>query len=814
MFAHGRAMGRGVAAPAFLGLALLALAALPFAAADPGARPLDSTGPTVRSISVDPNPVVPDLVAVRATATDLESNITFAEVWIDAPRGDGTSFFRMRPADGAFNSPTEDLVWLGPYFTFTQGIAPGLHRLNLHAVDLAGNWGPYASFAIIVADPSNTGPTVASLTATPSDLPVGIDLALEATAFDPFNGAVVASEFFFDRMGPDGTGTPLAPFDGSWGDPMEVVQGGGTVSLPPGRHAVYAHGLNDRSIWGTPASATFTIRAPVLSLELRVDPTEAGPAEVVTHSVTVANHGNADATEAWIDVLLPPTLVYLDDTAAAAGGTLIGPERWRFTDVSVGLAFTIRSQVRADATDGVDLAGAATLDYTNAQGWDFAAVTTTAVGVVSAPELRLTVTAPAVAFAAETFDLLIDLEHTGIRDIPDVEVEVDLGLGAVPIADNAPSLGGLYLGGGHWGFHHLAPGNHRLVVTEGVAAESADLAVVSMGVTARYLSRSGAPVVLREIPSIGFARPVLEVTAEVDRSEALVGDPITLLVSYANRGSATARDVEIAATLPDGVKLVGGDAPASSSGSRHVWRFSDIAAGESGRVTLVVGGKQEMAAGVWVELTYTSPNGAFLARRVASATVAFLPVPLPTPPPMAAIALAGTSVLLVALVATERGKTALVFTLFLPMYTRLRHEKVLDHETRGMIRGYIVANPGDHYNSIKEALELPNGTLAYHIQVLQKEMIVRSVKDGKFRRFYPAEMRIPEGGEPTKIQRVILDLIRTNPGITPRDAAGLLGLTASTVSYHLEKLVEHERIEYRREGITKRLYVQGDLDEP
>jgi len=226
--------------------------------------------------------------------------------------------------------------------------------------------------------------------------------------------------------------------------------------------------------------------------------------------------------------------------------------------------------------------------------------------------------------------------------------------------------------------------------------------------------------------------------------------------------------------------------------------------------------RAQSAAGLLFDLAYTSPNGAFLARVAAPASVAVSPIPAPPllNPTMAVVAVAGSSAALLGVALTERGKSGLLFLLFVPLYTRLRHDKVLDHETRGMIRGYIVANPGDHYNSIKEALELPNGTLAYHIQVLQKEMIVRSVKDGKFRRFYPAEMRVPEGGEPTKIQRVILDLIRTNPGITARDAAGLLGLTSSTVSYHLEKLEELSRVEYRREGITKRLYVRGHVEPP
>jgi DNA-binding transcriptional ArsR family regulator len=807
-------MNRGLAPPALLAFALLAVAALPLAIADTDPEPWDTTGPSVGSITVDPNPVLPGVVTVRATATSLQTNVLSAEFWIDVPGADATSLFSMTPVDGMFGDPTEDLIRIDPYDTFTQGIAaPGLHYLFIHASDGVGAWGPYASFAFILSEPSTTGPIVTSLTATPVDLPLGADLVIEGLVVDPFGGAILAAEFFLDVQGPDGSGEALGPLDGSWGDRSEIVGITAPVSLAPGGHAIYVHAQNSRILWGAPARSAFTVRAPALSLRFTAESGATRPGEIVTSSVYIENHGNAIATEAWVAVFLPPALVYLDDTAAASGGTRTGAGGWRFTNVTAaGLEFAIQLQIRNDATDGMDLAAEATLDYTNDLGWDFESVAAIATVSVVAPELWLGLGAPAIVYAGEAFDLVIDLSQSGVRTIPAVEVRVDTGPWSTRVEDNAADLGGEFFGDGLWRFPALAPGSHRLVIKERTSTDAEDLGLSPQGVTVAYLSRFATPVTLYESVVPTVARPSLELEVRAGQLEVVAGERISLFVDYANRGSATARDVEIEGTLPDGVELVGGDAPTYSSGARHVWRFSDVAAGESGRVTLVVLAWKELAAMVRVELTYSSPNGALLASRVASATVAFQRVPLPLP--MAAIAFAGTSLAFVALIATERGKTALTFLLFLPLYTRLRHEKILNHETRGMIRGYIVANPGDHYNSIKEALELPNGTLAYHIQVLQKEMIVRSVKDGKFRRFYPAEMRVPEGGEPTKIQRVILDLIRTNPGITPRDAAGLLGLSSSTVSYHLEKLEEHGRVEYRREGITKRLYVRGDLAGP
>ncbi|RLF26545.1 MAG: hypothetical protein DRN14_06680 [Thermoplasmata archaeon] len=73
----------------------------------------------------------------------------------------------------------------------------------------------------------------------------------------------------------------------------------------------------------------------------------------------------------------------------------------------------------------------------------------------------------------------------------------------------------------------------------------------------------------------------------------------------------------------------------------------------------------------------------------------------------------------------------------LPLYSRLRKEKVLDNFTRGSIYGFIVANPGAHYNLIKEELKLNNGAVLYHLNILEKENYIYSKREGMYKRFYP-----------------------------------------------------------------------------
>ncbi|MCK5309241.1 MAG: winged helix-turn-helix transcriptional regulator, partial [Thermoplasmata archaeon] len=152
--------------------------------------------------------------------------------------------------------------------------------------------------------------------------------------------------------------------------------------------------------------------------------------------------------------------------------------------------------------------------------------------------------------------------------------------------------------------------------------------------------------------------------------------------------------------------------------------------------------------------------------------------------------------------ATEVGKFAFLL-FFLPLYTKLKKDEVLDTYTRGKIHGYIMANPGEHYNAIKRALGMNNGSLAYHLNVLEKEDLVKSKTNGMYKRFYPRDMIIPNGGPVhlTEAQKLIIKNIEETPGISQKDIAALLGISASTVNYHITRLVEMNAVRTEKKGI-------------
>lgn len=87
------------------------------------------------------------------------------------------------------------------------------------------------------------------------------------------------------------------------------------------------------------------------------------------------------------------------------------------------------------------------------------------------------------------------------------------------------------------------------------------------------------------------------------------------------------------------------------------------------------------------------------------------------------------------LLSTENNRY-LAFKLLLPLYTRLGGDKLLANKMRRKIFKAIASNPGIHFSSLMETLNLKNGVLAYHLSVLEKEDYISSTKEGLYRRFW------------------------------------------------------------------------------
>ena len=178
-----------------------------------------------------------------------------------------------------------------------------------------------------------------------------------------------------------------------------------------------------------------------------------------------------------------------------------------------------------------------------------------------------------------------------------------------------------------------------------------------------------------------------------------------------------------------------------------------------------------------------------------------------TSSPLAWAVLGGAILFAAGMSSTEGGKFFVLKFLLVPLYARRRRNELLEHQTRGMILGHLMVHPGDTYSHLKRNLQLSNGTLSYHLVVLEREGILRAQTYGVHKRFFPVGVRVPEdGGGLHEVQMRMLGAIREVPGLAVKDIAGALGITSQHALYHIRGLAAKGLVRLERKGVRLRCF--------
>jgi len=126
----------------------------------------------------------------------------------------------------------------------------------------------------------------------------------------------------------------------------------------------------------------------------------------------------------------------------------------------------------------------------------------------------------------------------------------------------------------------------------------------------------------------------------------------------------------------------------------------------------------------------------------------------------------------------------------------------LGHHQRERIYRFIEGSPGVHFSGILRQLELSNGVVVHHLAALEREGLVRSRKDGQYRRYYPERARIPDKQVAglSWFQMELLRSIERSLGVTPSELAALHKASKQVVNYHLRHLERLGLVRVARSG--------------
>jgi predicted transcriptional regulator len=137
-------------------------------------------------------------------------------------------------------------------------------------------------------------------------------------------------------------------------------------------------------------------------------------------------------------------------------------------------------------------------------------------------------------------------------------------------------------------------------------------------------------------------------------------------------------------------------------------------------------------------------------------------------------------------------------------------------ETRRRIYQHVERVPGSHMRELHRDLAIPMGTLEYHLHYLVKAGLLATREDARYTRYFTS-------GGLGRAEKDVLALLRQkvprqiaahlllSPGASHGEILARFELSASTLSFHLKKLVERGLAKVEKSGRENR-YTIADPD--
>lgn len=144
--------------------------------------------------------------------------------------------------------------------------------------------------------------------------------------------------------------------------------------------------------------------------------------------------------------------------------------------------------------------------------------------------------------------------------------------------------------------------------------------------------------------------------------------------------------------------------------------------------------------------------------------------------------------------------------LLAPLASRLKRSELLDNDTRRGIYEEIKEDPGVNLRAIADRLDLAWGTLLHHLRKLEDNHMITSKRYGKYRRFflngstYTKEEQARLAALSTPSTARVAEYILENPGANQSEIGDAIGVTPSTILFHVRRLKDVDLVEEEREG--------------
>ena len=141
-------------------------------------------------------------------------------------------------------------------------------------------------------------------------------------------------------------------------------------------------------------------------------------------------------------------------------------------------------------------------------------------------------------------------------------------------------------------------------------------------------------------------------------------------------------------------------------------------------------------------------------------------------------------------------------------------QNVLDNRNRLSIFNYVISNPGCTPSEISSRQNMKNGTVKYHVQMLEAQGKIILKRMGKYTRLFNTSRAKSEQEKTVfayiknETSKNLLCAIIEEPGVTNQRLSERFGLDKSSVHWHMERFLNDKLVTFEQDGRFKKYYAE------
>ena len=180
-------------------------------------------------------------------------------------------------------------------------------------------------------------------------------------------------------------------------------------------------------------------------------------------------------------------------------------------------------------------------------------------------------------------------------------------------------------------------------------------------------------------------------------------------------------------------------------------------------------------------------------------------VPLAAPAVLAAAVLTGAGLLAWGWTSVKAWAHKLLVAPAVALYAKISRAEVFENDVRERIFAEVRANPGVAATDLSRRVGVSWGTTIYHLDVLEQNRMVTSMREGRHRRYFENGAQLQASKETVAILQNavtanVVERVRSAPGATQKELAASLGMSPQALHWHLTRLVGVGVVRKQREG--------------